>query len=149
VGVPRKATSVTPKTPKPRPAEDTEDTTEEGFQTVTSKRKLKRKREIDELDFYRNKKLDKIFLVEVGREGTVTIKKNLWSEIVERVQAPKVKDTRVLPRGDITIKLPDEATYKVLQDIQKGCMTSVFLDTRSNFEATERRTTPFQRRQGP
>jgi len=118
-GVSGEGTSAIPIAPAPRTIEKNEDIdTDEGFQTVSRKRISKRKREFEGLEFYRNKKPDKSFLVEVGREGRDTIKKNLWSEIVKRVSAPQVKNTRILPRGDITIKPGDEATYKVLKEIQ-------------------------------
>jgi len=67
--------------------------------------------------------------VEVGREGRDIIKKNLWPEIVKKVPAPQVKNTRILPRGDITIRPGDEATYKVLKEIQNEGLIKIREET--------------------
>jgi len=73
---------------------------------------------LKDLNFFRNKKSDKIFLVEVGREGRDTVKK-IYGQNHKKFRPPQVRDTRVLPRGDLTINPADETTYKVLQDIEK------------------------------
>lgn len=65
----------------------------------------------------------------VGREGRDIIKKNLWSKIVKRVSALQVKNTRILPRGDITIRPGDEATYKVLKKIQNEGLIKIRKET--------------------
>lgn len=51
-----------------------------------------------DLNFFRNKKSDKIFLVEVGRERRDTVKR-IYGQKSQKVQAPQVMDTRGFSRG--------------------------------------------------
>jgi len=87
---------------------------------VVERKKSKRDRDNKNIEGLKAKLPEKSFILSVGLNGTAEARKNLWPEIVKKINAPKVKGTYVLPRGDLLIKLADEKTYETLREIQRG-----------------------------
>jgi len=90
------------------------------FQEVKRRKSNKRKGVI-ETEIRENLKTklpDKRFIVEVKRDGAENTKKALWTEVLKRVNVPQIKNTRMLPRGDLAVKPGDEKTYQALKDFE-------------------------------
>jgi len=56
----------------------------------------------------------------VKEEGIGATQKSLWSEIVKNVNVPQLKETRVMPKGDLLVKPADEKTYQALKNIENS-----------------------------
>jgi len=59
----------------------------------------------------------KTFTVGVGETAIGEVKKNLWSDLLKKMEAPNIISTRVMPKGDIQVIPADDATYEALKKI--------------------------------
>jgi len=115
-----KAASLEPKVSAVKNNENEMINSEEDGEFQLVRRKQNKKTDEAKLEKLKVKKPDKSFIISVGENGVTEAKKNFRSEIVKKVNAPQVKGTYVLPRGDLLIKPGDEKTYEALRGIQGG-----------------------------
>ncbi|XP_022164208.1 uncharacterized protein LOC111029501 [Myzus persicae] len=87
--------------------------------SLTSSSRKKKEKEMEILEKCRDQAAPVKFIVTTGDKTTEETKKLLWTQVVSKNKAPKIKDSIVLTGGDLMITPADDDTRAAIESLAK------------------------------